>query len=226
MTRHLCLISLALSIVLLSACGGGQPAPPGSPENPLQALPNPAPTRVPPTSEAAIKRDASKVAERARVASPRSIVREQKRVQAKNSRARRQRSRRAGGHAATAGARRQKAQASSAERPCSLVTKAQARAIIGAAILEPLQAPQGPTCIYQTKTGKPYVTLTVQTTSYERLQEQVRRSRSVGVAKRRGVCGSYGRPVLYLPISGGRVLSIGAACDMASRFAAAAIRHL
>jgi hypothetical protein len=228
--RRLCLIALALSIVLLTACGGDQSAQnaPGSPENPLQGLPNPAPTRVPPTSEAAIRRGAKVVAIPS-AQSPPSIIREQKRVQARNERAREKRAAKGGrssGHAATAGSRRQVAPAPSARRPCSLVTRTQARAIIGAAILEPLEAPQGPTCIYQTPTGKPYITLTVQRASYARLQEQVRRRHSIAVADRRGVCGSYGRPMLYVPVGGGRVLSVAAPCAIASRFAARAIPHL
>jgi hypothetical protein len=226
--RHVCLISLVLSVVLLAACGGDEPASPGSAENPLPALPNPSPTRVPPTSEAAIKRGASKASERASSSNATSIVREQKRVQARNTRLREQRAAkdRSGGHAATAGPRKQKAQAPSADQPCSLVSKTQARAIIGAAILEPLQAPQGPTCIYQTKTGKPYITLAVQAASYTRLQRQVRRRHSVAVANRHGICGSFGRSMLYLPIGGGRVLSIAGPCGIASRFAAQALPHL
>jgi hypothetical protein len=227
--RHLCLISLVLSVALLAACGGDEPAPPGSAENPLQALPNPSPTRVPPTSEAAIKRGTSKAAERASAPNAASIVRAQKRVQAQNTRAREQhatKASRSGIHAATAGPRKQKAQAPSAEQPCSLVTKTQARAIIGTPIVEPLEAPQGPTCIYQTKTGKPYIALSVQAASYARLQQQVRQRRSVAVANRRGVCGTFGRSMLYLPIGGGRVLSIAGPCDMASRFAAEAMPHL
>jgi hypothetical protein len=224
--RHLCLISLVLSVVVLTACGGDQPAPAGSPENPLQALPNPAPTRVPPTSESAIK--STKSSERPSSLSATSIAREQKRLQARNTRLREQRAAKTtrSGHAASAGSRRKKAQAPSAARPCSLVTKTQARAIIGTPILEPLEAPQGPTCIYQTNTGKPYITLAVQAASYARLQQQVRQRRSVAVANRRGVCGSFGRSMLYLPIGGGRVLSIAGPCDMASRFAAEAMPHL
>jgi hypothetical protein len=225
--RHLCLISLVLSVVVLAACGGDQPAP-GSSDNPLQALPNPSPTRVPPTSEAAIKRGTSKPAERASAPSATSIARQMKRVQARNTRAREQRAtkaRRSGGHAA-AGPHKQKAQAPSAQQPCSLVTKAQARAIIGSAMLEPLEAPQGPTCIYQTKSGKPYITLAVQAASYTRLQRQVRRRHSVAVANRHGICGSFGRSMLYLPIGGGRVLSIAGPCGIASRFAAQALPHL
>jgi hypothetical protein len=66
----------------------------------------------------------------------------------------------------------------------------------------------------------------VQAASYARLQQQVRQRRSVAVANRRGVCGTFGRSMLYLPLGGGRVLSIAGPCDMASRFAAEAMPHL
>jgi hypothetical protein len=224
------LITLVLSAVLLTACGGGgdsaQTPAPGTPENPLQALPNPSPTRVPPTSEAAIERRGS--SDTTGESGADAMIRAQKRVQAHNERARARNatpSGRSSGRAA-ARARKQKAQEPSASRPCSLVSKTQARAIIGAAVLEPLEAPQGPTCIYQTKSGKPYVTLTVEKTSYSRLHEQTTRRRSIAVAHLRGVCGTFGRPMLYVPLSNGRVLSVAGPCELATRFAAQAIPHL
>jgi len=230
--RRLGLILLALSAVLPTACGGDESArtpAPGTPENPLQALPNPTPTRVPPTSEAAIKTGAGSKTIESEASRMKAIATAQKRVQVRNERARAKRIEarveRSGGQAA-AGSRKQKTLAPSASRPCSLVSKAQARAIIKTAILEPLEAPQGPTCIYQTKSGKPYVTLTVEKTSYARLQGQIRKRRSIAVADRKGMCGTFGRPMLYLPLGSGRVLSVAAPCALATKFAARAISHL
>ncbi|MEY2516198.1 MAG: hypothetical protein QOJ89_3556, partial [bacterium] len=113
-----------------------------------------------------------------------------------------------------------------AARPCSLVTKSQARAILGTEIVEPLQAPQGPTCIYRSRSGRQFVTLAVQTVSFGRLAAQLRRARSVRVAGSTGSCGTYGRPVLYVPLARGRVLSVTASCDVATRFAAKAVPRL
>jgi len=226
--RRLCVISLALSVVALAACGGDQQAQkpaPGSPENPLQALPNPAPTRVPPTSEAAVKPGTS---ESSTSAAP-SIVEQQQRVQARNERARskaKAAAARPKGQSTAGGTHAQKTRAPSAGRPCSLVTKKQARAIIGVAIVEPIEAPQGPTCIYQSTSGKASIMLTVQSTSYTRLIEHVRKRRSVAVSSHRGICGRLGRPMLYLPVGGGRVLTIAGPCRMASQFAAEAVPHL
>jgi hypothetical protein len=214
---------------LLTACGGGDDnakGPPGSESNPLVALPNPSATRVPPTGqppgESAAKKRAS-AAGPGGVAAPSTSTRTQRGSVARKP------ARHSGEAAAAARpktARKQKALAASASRPCSLVTKTQARAIVGAPILEPLQAPQGPTCIYRTKSGKPYVTLAVQTVSFAKLRKQIRRTRTVSIASRTAYCGTYGGPMLYLPVAGGRVLSIAAPCAMAQRFAAKAAPHL
>jgi hypothetical protein len=231
--RRLAFILLTLSVLFLTACGGdsgSQKAAPGTPENPLQALPNPEPTRVPPTDETGVasKSKSKQSSKTDAAASSASIVAAQKRTQARNSRLRAARAKaKAKAAAAARGPRRQHAAAPSANRPCSLVTKAQARKIIGVPIVEPLEAPQGPTCIYQSKAGKQLITLTVlQATDFARLKAQVRKLHAVSVADHSAVCGSYGRPMLYLPLAGGRVLSIAGACDMASRFAAKAVPHL
>ena len=123
-------------------------------------------------------------------------------------------------------ARKQRALPPSASRPCSLVTKRQARAIVGAPVLEPLEAPQGPTCIYQTKARTTYVTLVVQRVDFAKLRKQIRNPRSVSIAGRTGYCGSYGRHMLVVPVKGGRTLTISAPCRMAVRFASRAAAHL
>lgn len=227
------LILLALSAVLLTACGGGEDAAqtpaPGTPENPLQALPNPAPTRVPPTSEAGVEKGGAPETPKTPEARKAAIVKAQQRVQAQNTRARSKRAAAKAGRSssqAAPGSRRQKALAPSASRPCSLVSTTQARAIIGSAILAPLEAPQGPTCIYQTKSGTPYITLAVQTVDFAKLRKQIRNTRSISVASRTAYCGTYGKPMLFLPVTGGRVLSITAPCTLAQRFAAKAATHL
>lgn len=124
-------------------------------------------------------------------------------------------------------ARLQKVLAPSARRPCSLVTRTQARAIVDAPLLEPLEAPQGPTCIYQSAgAGASQITLAVQKVDFARLRKQLRSVRRVSVSGRTAYCATYGRPMLYLPVAGGRVLSIAASCRTASRFAATADKQL
>jgi hypothetical protein len=224
MRRRCLILLLTASTVALAACGGdSETAAPGTPGNPLKALPNPASTRVPPTDETG-RAATSKSSARDETRPPSQIA-AQKATQARNEAARGRRAEQK--LAARIGSRKQRGSTTpSAKRPCSLVTKAQAQSIIGVPILEPLEAPQGPTCIYQSKTRKQYVTLTVQTSDFARLKAQVRKRQSVVVSTRTAVCGTYGRPMLYLPLAGGRVLSVAGPCGVASRFAAKAVPHL
>jgi hypothetical protein len=111
--------------------------------------------------------------------------------------------------------------------PCNLVTAAQARAIIGAPMLDPIEAPQGPTCIYRSRDGKSFVTLGVQSLDFQKkVKPRLKLSHRIAVASRTAYCGTYGQPMLYLPLSGGRVLSIAAHCAVAKQFAAKAVRQL
>jgi len=106
------------------------------------------------------------------------------------------------------------------------VTKAQAGAILGAAMREPFEAPQGPTCIYRTRSGKGFVSVAVQATDIRKLAPRLRLRQRVAVSSRVGYCGTYGQPMLYLPLSRGRVLSVSGHCAVAKRFALKAVRRL
>lgn len=215
---------------LLAACGGSgdesAKGPPGSPSNPLQALPNPTGTRTPPVADPANESTRGSQSAQAERAASKSTRTQQGTVDRKPPAS-------VTGKAGSAAAatrpkteRKQKALAASASRPCSLVTRTQAKAIVGAPVREPIQAPQGPTCIYQATTGKAYVTLAVQTVDFAQLRRQIRDERAVSIAYRTAYCGTYGKPMLFLPVTGGRVLSITAPCSMAQRFAAKAAPHL
>jgi Protein of unknown function (DUF3558) len=181
MPRVLCLIALAALAALLTACGGSDPAPPGSAANPL-----PASTPAAVTSEGKpLKPGYNALVQRQKSGKP--------------------------GHRFS---------------PCTLVTKAQARAILGAAMADPVEAPQGPTCIYRSKRGDQFVTLAMQETQLSKLRRSLKGDRAVKVAKRTAYCGTYGQPMLYLPVSNGRVLTVTAPCKVASGFAATAARRL
>ena len=109
---------------------------------------------------------------------------------------------------------------------CDLVTKEEARAIFGAPIRDPLEAPQGPTCIYRAETGDGLVTLAVQSVSFRTLAPLIRQPRRIRVSDRIAYCGQYGQAMLYLPLSPGQVLSIAAPCPVARQFAARAVQRL
>jgi hypothetical protein len=110
--------------------------------------------------------------------------------------------------------------------PCNLVTARQARAILGAPLREPTEAPQGPTCVYRTRAGASFVTVTVQFVAFGGLKRRLHLLQRVDVSRRAAYCGTYGQPLLYVPLSRGRVLTIAAQCSIARRFALLAVRQL
>jgi hypothetical protein len=110
--------------------------------------------------------------------------------------------------------------------PCSLVTRAQARAILGQPVLLPSEAPQGPTCIYRAAKGKGFVSLAVQPASFAKAKRNLQKATKVDLGTRTGVCGKYGQTMLYAPLPQGRMLTVAAECSVAKRFAAQAVRSL
>jgi hypothetical protein len=108
--------------------------------------------------------------------------------------------------------------------PCNLVTRAQARVILGGQIQAPVEAPQGPTCIY--RGGESFVTVAVQSVDFSALKRDLVQRRQVEVSGEAAYCGNYGQPMLYLPLAEGRVLSIAGPCDVARRFAVKALPQL
>jgi hypothetical protein len=110
--------------------------------------------------------------------------------------------------------------------PCNLVSKRQAQSIMGAQIQDPLEAPQGPTCIYRTRDGKNFITLAVQPVKFATLKRRLADRRAIAVSDRTAYCGRYGQSMLYMPLSGGRVLSVAARCKVAKKFAVTALGQL
>jgi hypothetical protein len=110
--------------------------------------------------------------------------------------------------------------------PCNLVSKAQARAILGTPILEPSEGAQGPTCIYRSEDGKAFVTLSVQPVKVTQIRRKLQQSRTVAVGDKTAYCGQYGQAMLYVPLARSRALAVGAPCDVAQRFAEQAVREL
>lgn len=121
---------------------------------------------------------------------------------------------------------RQSAKPAERSSPCAFVTKRQAQQIVGSGLLDPVEAPQGPTCIYRDRGGKTFITVALQDGGFGALRDDVRRLREVSVADRRAYCGVYGAPMLFLPLDRGRVLSVTAQCEVAMRFARSAVPRL
>jgi hypothetical protein len=198
------LIPLVLMAALLSACGGqSKPSsPPGSADNPLVARTTPESSAAGRVNEAT---SAGKKSGAAAEGAPSQAAEQpgyQKLVE------------------------RQGRKPHSRFTPCNLVTKAQAHAIVGVPVQDPLEAPQGPTCIYRSQDGKSFVTLAVQPLAFSKLKRQIHKRRQVAVSNRTAFCGMLGQPMLYVPLSRSRVLSVAAPCNVARAFAATAVRRL
>lgn len=110
--------------------------------------------------------------------------------------------------------------------PCNLVTEREAQAIVGKPMQVPVEAPQGPTCIYRPRTGDALIAVAVQDADFDELRAQIKGLRQVDVGDRSAYCGRYGQPMLYVPLAQARVLSINAKCDVARGFALKALPHL
>jgi hypothetical protein len=121
---------------------------------------------------------------------------------------------------------RQSANPRSRFSPCTLVSQPRARDILGATVQAPVEAPQGPTCIYRTEDGEQFVTLAVQALDFRAQKRLMEDPEAVDVSSRSAYCGTLGEPTLYVRLSGTQVLSVGAPCDVAKRFAAAAMQRL
>jgi len=81
------------------------------------------------------------------------------------------------------------AHASTQSNPCTLVSKAEAEAIVAAPIADPREAPLGPTCIYQLLDAKSAVTLAVETVDFVKIKPQIHNLTRTAIAGRTAYCG-------------------------------------
>lgn len=117
------------------------------------------------------------------------------------------------------------ASAARREDPCALVSRAQAQAILGAAMRAPVLAPQGPTCIYSTRGDRARVTLAIQAPGATLPLKALRDRMRVRVGDRHAYCGIAGAPTLLMPLGAGRLIVVAAPCPIAAAFAADALSH-
>jgi hypothetical protein len=112
--------------------------------------------------------------------------------------------------------------------PCTLVSRSEAQTILRKPVAKPVDAPQGPTCIYAANGGKRQITLAVQATDFSKVQpqSQLRDRMSVTVHGHTAYCGVAGGPTLIIPLAGGRFLTVTAPCPIAASFAARALGRI
>ncbi len=112
--------------------------------------------------------------------------------------------------------------------PCTLVTREEAQAIVGKPVGQPVDAPQGPTCIYGVQGAKAPVTLAIQSLHFSTVkpQSQLRDRITLSIAGHSAYCGVAGTPTLIVPLSAGRFLSVVAPCPIAASFATTALGRI
>jgi hypothetical protein len=112
--------------------------------------------------------------------------------------------------------------------PCTLVTRDEAQTIVGKPVGNPVDAPQGPTCVYSVQGTKAPVTLAVQALHFSTIkpQSQLQDRITLSIAGHSAYCGVAGTPTLIVPLSAGRFLSVVASCPIAASFAAKALGRI
>jgi hypothetical protein len=110
-----------------------------------------------------------------------------------------------------------------AVKPCLLVTRSQAREILGGPV-KMAERLQGPTCVYSS--GGREVSMIVEDVPLKALVSGARKSRKVTAAGHSGYCLQYETSSVVFAVGGGRVLQVTGACQAGVRFAMLAIPNV
>ena len=109
--------------------------------------------------------------------------------------------------------------------PCTLVTRAEAQAIVGKPVGKPVEAPQGPTCIYRPAGARSFITVAVVSLAFSKVlpQSQLRDRISLTISGHSAYCGNAGGQQLIVPLANGKFLAVAAPCPIAAAFAKTAL---
>lgn len=110
--------------------------------------------------------------------------------------------------------------------PCSLVSGAEAAAILSAPVARPVEEPMGPTCVYRTTSGTATVTVSIQTLDVNQVRPLMQNVVVAAEAGHTTYCGNYGQPTLLAPLTRPSALEIVAPCPVAQQFAARALPRI
>lgn len=110
--------------------------------------------------------------------------------------------------------------------PCSLVSGAEAAAILSAPVARPVEEPMGPTCVYRTTSGTATVTVSIQTLDVNQVRPLMQDVVVAAEAGHTTYCGNYGQPTLLAPLTRPSALEIVAPCPVAQQFAARALPRI
>jgi hypothetical protein len=130
------------------------------------------------------------------------------------------------GHRASAGVKTDVA-GIRALNPCTLVTKAQAHAIVGATLRSEKEAPLGPTCIFTFAGRKTDITLAIESLNYAKTVRPMKKPAHLTLGGYPADCGTLGTQMLFVSLNGGKkVLNVTAPCSIAEAFARKALARL
>jgi hypothetical protein len=110
--------------------------------------------------------------------------------------------------------------------PCTLVSTAEAQGILGRPIVTPIEAPLGPTCIYRPAGAGNLVTLTVGSSDFAKVKPHLHNRTEQIIDGRPAYCADYGQATTFVPLAGGRILTVTAPCAVGLRFAGNAVPRL
>ena len=108
--------------------------------------------------------------------------------------------------------------------PCTLVTASDAQAI-DPTVTSAVEARLGPSCVYYRR-GNKEITLTLEQRSLQTATGKLNKGVPLTVANHAGICARLATDTLFVSLTGGRALTIGAPCALAQRLAAKALTRL
>jgi hypothetical protein len=103
------------------------------------------------------------------------------------------------------------------------VSKVEAESILGRPLDQPVEALQGPTCIFKSTNGTIAATIAVETVPLARFRSGMKGVHVESVAKHQTFCGTFGSPTLVSQLDRGALLVVSAPCPVAQRLAAHAL---
>jgi hypothetical protein len=106
------------------------------------------------------------------------------------------------------------------------VTRTEAQGILGRPIAAPVEAPLGPSCIYRPAGAGNLIALTVGSSDFAKVKAHLRNRTERNIDGRRAYCTDYGQATTFVPLAGGRILTVTAPCAVGVRFAAKAVPRL
>jgi hypothetical protein len=109
--------------------------------------------------------------------------------------------------------------------PCALVSRAQARGILGKLVSAPIEAPLGPTCLYRAGSGV-LVTVALDPIDIRTIKAHLHNRSQVKIGRHTAYCGTYGQTTTFVPFASGQTLTVSAPCMVGFRFAEAALSRL